>query len=70
MPFWTYSANRTGSIYFFVNIPISIFIIIAGLVTLPNNKDSNPKKIDVIGILIVVAMVLSLLYGFEEYRLL
>ena len=51
---------------FFVNIPISIFIIIAGLVTLPNNKDSNPKKIDVIGILIVVAMVLSLLYGLRN----
>jgi EmrB/QacA subfamily drug resistance transporter len=51
---------------FFVNIPISIFIIIAGLVTLPNNKDTNPKKIDVFGIAIIVAMVLSLLYGLRN----
>lgn len=51
---------------FFVNVPITAFIIIAGIFTLPNNKDDCPKKIDVIGILVVAAMVLSLLYGLKN----
>lgn len=51
---------------FFVNIPICVFIIIAGMLVLPNTKDEEIKKIDVLGILIIVLMVLSLLYGLRN----
>jgi EmrB/QacA subfamily drug resistance transporter len=51
---------------FFVNIPISVFIIIAGLFVLPNNKEAVTKKIDIPGIILIIAMVLSLLYGIKN----
>lgn len=51
---------------FYVNIPITIFILIAGFICLPNNKDVNVKKIDISGITILTVMVLSLLYGLKN----
>ena len=51
---------------FFVNIPISIFIILAGIFCLPNHKEKIVKKIDGLGTLVIVAMVLSLLYGLKQ----
>ncbi|MBP8639352.1 MAG: MFS transporter [Oscillospiraceae bacterium] len=51
---------------FFVNIPISIFIIIAGFFCLPNRKEKVVKKIDGLGTLVIVALVLSLLYGLKQ----
>jgi len=51
---------------FFVNIPISIFIILAGIFCLPNHKEKTVKKIDGLGTLVIVAVVLSLLYGLKQ----
>ncbi len=51
---------------FFVNIPISIFIIIAGIFVLPDHKEKAVKKIDGLGTLAIVIMVLSLLYGLKQ----
>ncbi len=51
---------------FFVNIPIAIFIILAAFYTLPNHKEKAVKKIDGLGTLVIVAMVLSLLYGLKQ----
>jgi EmrB/QacA subfamily drug resistance transporter len=51
---------------FFVNIPISIFIIIAGIFVLPDHKEKAIKKIDGLGTLTIVIMVLSLLYGLKQ----
>ena len=51
---------------FYVNIPITIFIIIAGLKVLKNNKNESVTKIDTIGILLLVSMILSLLYGLKN----
>ena len=51
---------------FFINIPISIFIIIAGFFCLPNHKEKSVKKIDGWGTLVIVALVLSLLYGLKQ----
>lgn len=51
---------------FYVNIPITIFIIIAGLKVLKNNKNDSVTKIDTIGILLLVTMILSLLYGLKN----
>jgi EmrB/QacA subfamily drug resistance transporter len=51
---------------FLVNIPISIFIILAGIFCLPNHREQSVKKIDVLGTLVIVSMVLSLLYGLKQ----
>lgn len=51
---------------FFINIPISIFIILAGVFFLPNHKEKTVKKIDGLGTFVIVAMVLSLLYGLKQ----
>jgi len=51
---------------FYVNIPISLFILIAGFVSLPNTKAETVKKIDIGGITILTVMVLCLLYGLKN----
>lgn len=51
---------------FYVNVPITIFIVIAGLICLPNTKEENVKKIDIFGITLLTAMILSLLYGLKN----
>ena len=51
---------------FYVNIPISLFVVIAGIIFLPNTVANDVKKIDKLGILLVVTMVLSLLYGLRN----
>lgn len=51
---------------FFINIPISVFIIFAGLFALPNHKEESVKKIDGFGTLVLVTMVVSLLYGLKK----
>lgn len=51
---------------FYINIPITLFIVIAGLIFLKNAKTENTKKIDFLGITTVVIMILSLLYGLEN----
>ena len=51
---------------FYVNVPITIFILIAGFLCLPNSKAEEVKKIDYFGITILTVMVLSLLYGLKN----
>ena len=51
---------------FYVNIPITLFILIAGFVSLPNTKAETVKKIDIGGISILTVMVLCLLYGLKN----
>jgi EmrB/QacA subfamily drug resistance transporter len=51
---------------FYVNLPISLFILIAGFAALPNTKAETVKKIDVGGITILTVMVLCLLYGLKN----
>ena len=51
---------------FYINIPITLFIIIAGLITLPNSKQVDIKKMDIWGIVTLTLMVLSLLYGLKN----
>ncbi len=52
---------------FYLNVPISIFIVICGLFKLQNNRDeSNKKKTDIFGILTLTVMILSLLYGIKN----
>lgn len=58
--------NDKWSYIFFINLPITLFIVIAGFITLPNTKIKNVKKIDIWGITTLTGMVLSLLYGLKK----
>lgn len=51
---------------FYINVPITLFILIAGIFTLPNTKEIAVKKIDFIGIITLTLMVLSILYGLKN----
>lgn len=51
---------------FFVNVPICVFIIIAGVVKLPNTKEEKVLPIDGIGICVMTFMILSLMYGLKN----
>lgn len=48
---------------FFLNVPISIVISLAGLVFLPNRTGERVARIDLLGMVLLVTMILSLLYG-------
>ena len=59
--------TNNWSFIFYINVPISLFIILCGIFTLKNNKDEeNNKRIDLFGITILTIMVLSLLYGLNN----
>lgn len=51
---------------FYINVPITLFILIAGFLTLPNTKEKSVKKIDLFGITTLTLMVLSILYGLKN----
>lgn len=51
---------------FYVNVPIAIFILIAGIFCLPNTKDKATSKIDGIGTCLLVVMVLCIMYGIKN----
>jgi len=51
---------------FYINIPITIFIVVVGLFSLSNTKGTTKEKLDFLGIFTLTAMVLSLLYGLKN----
>lgn len=51
---------------FYINVPITLFILIAGFFSLPNTKEVAVKKIDFLGITTLTLMVLSILYGLKN----
>lgn len=51
---------------FYINVPITLFILIAGVFALPNTKEKSVKKIDLLGITTLTLMVLSILYGLKN----
>lgn len=51
---------------FYINVPITVFILAAGSFALRNNKSDSKEKIDILGILTLVLMILSLLYGLNN----
>ena len=51
---------------FYVNVPIALFILIAGFISLPNTKDKATSKIDGIGTFLLVVMVLCVMYGLKN----
>ena len=51
---------------FYVNIPICLFILVAGLFKIPNTKEDEVKPIDGLGTAVLTVMVLSLMYGLKN----
>lgn len=61
----TFGKDR-WDLLFLVNVPVALFIVVAGLLVLPNTKAESTKRIDAAGIPVMVAMVLALLYGLRN----
>ena len=51
---------------FLINVPICIFIVIAGLIKLPNNRADEIKATDKLGTLLMTLIILALLYGLKN----
>ena len=51
---------------FFVNIPIVVFAIVAGLILVPESRDPNPKSLDIPGAVLSIAAVTTLVYFIIE----
>ena len=51
---------------FYVNVPIAVAIVAVGLAILPNHRETEVRPIDILGSLLLVAMILSLLYGLRN----
>lgn len=57
--------NANWQWIFYVNVPISLAIIVAGVLLLPNHR-GEPTPIDLWGGALLVAMILALLYGLRN----
>jgi len=51
---------------FYVNVPIALAVVGVGLAILPNHRETEVRPIDVLGSLLLVAMILSVLYGIRN----
>lgn len=51
---------------FYINLPITAFILIAGFISLKNTKVPDTSKIDFSGIFTLTIMILSLLYSIKN----
>lgn len=51
---------------FWVNIPVCLAVVLLGIGKLPNSSEDNVKPIDALGILLLTAMTLSVMYGLKN----
>ena len=51
---------------FYINLPICLVVIILGIIKLPLHRPGDSKKIDFLGTLIIVTMIVSFLYGLKN----
>ena len=51
---------------FFINLPICIFVVISAILALPKGEKQPAQRIDFLGILVLVTLVLSLLYALNN----
>ncbi len=54
------------SYIFYINLPITLFIMAAGVFVLKNKTVPNAHRLDLLGIVTLTTMVLSLLYGLKN----
>ena len=50
---------------FYINVPICLFILIAGFAKLENAKEADVRPFDLVGVVVMTVMVLSLMYGLK-----
>lgn len=50
---------------FYINVPICLFILIAGFAKLENAKEADVRPFDIVGVVVMTVMVLSLMYGLK-----
>ncbi len=50
---------------FYINVPICLFIVIAGFAKLENKKEADVRPFDLVGVIVMTVMVLSLMYGLK-----
>lgn len=62
----TIFGNQNWRWLFLINVPVCIIIVCFGLIFLPNSKAEFVKKIDKLGTLIIICIILSLLYGLKN----
>ena len=58
--------TKNWSYIFYINVPITLLIVIGGLLVLTNNKGEEKTKTDIAGIFVLTVMILSLLYGLKN----
>ena len=51
---------------FLINVPICLFIVISGVIVLPNHKAEETRSTDKLGTLLMTLIILSLLYGLKN----
>jgi len=51
---------------FLINVPICLFIVISGIVVLPDSRADEIKATDKLGTLLMTVIILSLLYGLKN----
>ncbi len=51
---------------FFINLPICVFVVFSAIAALPKGEKQPAQRIDFTGILVLVILVLSLLYGLNN----
>ena len=58
--------TENWSYIFYLNVPITVFIVIGGFICLVNNRQEDSGRLDVLGIMVVVVMIFSLMYGLKK----
>jgi EmrB/QacA subfamily drug resistance transporter len=51
---------------FFINLPICVFVVLAGIFALPAGEKKPAQRIDILGTFVLVVMIMSLLYGLNN----
>lgn len=51
---------------FLINVPLAIVAIVAGFFLIPNSRNPNPKKLDILGAILSTSGLAALIYGLTE----
>lgn len=59
----SFAGNEGWHWLFLINVPISIFIVVFGMMFLENHRENVVKPMDFLGTVVLTTMILSLMYG-------
>ena len=51
---------------FYINVPIAIIVVVLGIWALPKQEQPDERKLDLVGIMLVVVLITSLLWAFQH----